>query len=56
MSPQTVAEKVETPTRVLAEGGYETRGIYTGGVGLFDPRVEAVLVDKVRELSKQVGR
>jgi hypothetical protein len=42
--------------RVLEEGGYETRGLYTGGIGLFDPKAQDVLVAKVRELAKQAGR
>jgi len=42
--------------RVLAEGGYETRGLYHGGVGLFAPKAQDVLVDKVRELAKKAGR
>jgi hypothetical protein len=42
--------------RVLAEGGYETRGLYAGGVGLFDPKAQDVLVDKVRELARKAGR
>jgi hypothetical protein len=42
--------------RVLAEGGYETRGLYSGGVGLFDPKAQAVLVAKVRELARKAGR
>jgi hypothetical protein len=42
--------------RVLAEGGYETRGLYHGGIGLFDPKAQDVLVNKVRELAKKVGR
>jgi neutral ceramidase len=42
--------------RVLAEGGYETRGLYSGGVGLFDPKAQEVLVAKVRELAAKVGR
>jgi hypothetical protein len=42
--------------RVLQEGGYETRGLYTGGVGLFDARAQDVLVSKVRDLAKQAGR
>lgn len=42
--------------RVLREGGYETRGIYTGGVGAFAPEAEAALVGKVRELASAVGR
>ena len=42
--------------RVLSEGGYETRGLYSGGVGVFAPQAEQVVVDRVRELAKQVGR
>jgi hypothetical protein len=42
--------------RVLAEGGYETRGLYAGGAGFFDRRAEEVLVRKVRELAGKVGR
>jgi hypothetical protein len=42
--------------RVLQEGGYETRGLYSGGIGLFDPGAQDVLVAKVRELAKKAGR
>jgi neutral ceramidase len=42
--------------RVLEEGGYETRGLYAGGIGRFSPRAQDVLVEKVRELAGQVGR
>jgi hypothetical protein len=42
--------------RVLAEGGYETRGLYAGGAGFFDARAEDVLVQSVRALAKRVGR
>ena len=42
--------------RVLTEGGYETRGLYAGGVGLFDPRAERVVVERVRELARKAGR
>jgi hypothetical protein len=42
--------------RVLSEGGYETRGLYSGGAGFFDPRAEQVLVGQVRELAKKAGR
>ncbi len=42
--------------RVLAEGGYETRGLYSGGIGVFDPTAEKVLVAKVQELAGRVGR
>jgi hypothetical protein len=42
--------------RVQAEGGYETRGLYSGGAGFFDPRAEEVLVRRVRELAVKAGR
>jgi hypothetical protein len=42
--------------RVLAEGGYETRGVYAGGVGTFDSATERVLVQKTRELAGKAGR
>jgi hypothetical protein len=42
--------------RVLREGGYETRGLYSGGAGFFDPKAQDVLVQKVRELAQQAGR
>ena len=42
--------------RVLAQGGYETRGLYSGGIGLFTPEAEGVLVRSVTELARQVGR
>lgn len=42
--------------RVLAEGGYETRGLYSGSAGIFDPKVEDVVVEKVTKLAREVGR
>jgi hypothetical protein len=42
--------------RVLAQGGYETRGLYSGGPGFFDAKAEEVLVRAVRELAKKAGR
>jgi hypothetical protein len=42
--------------RVLAEGGYETRGLYSGAAGYFDAKAEEVLVRAVRELARKVGR
>ncbi len=42
--------------RVLSEGGYETRGLYSGGVGFFDPKAEEVVVRKVRDLAAKAGR
>lgn len=41
--------------RVLREGGYETRGIYTG-VGLFSPEAQDVVVEAVRGMAKAAGR
>jgi hypothetical protein len=42
--------------RVLREGGYETRGLYSGGIGLFDPKAQEVLVEAVRKLAREAGR
>ena len=42
--------------RVLAEGGYETRGVVHGGPGFFAPAAEEVLVAKVKELAEKAGR
>jgi len=42
--------------RVIAEGGYETRGIYAGGIGFFDSRAQDVVVRTVQALAKKVGR
>jgi neutral ceramidase len=42
--------------RVLAEGGYETRGLYAGGAGMFDASAEQVVVENIRELARKVGR
>jgi hypothetical protein len=42
--------------RVLAEGGYETRGLYSGGAGFFAPAAEEVVVRTVRELARKAGR
>jgi len=42
--------------RVLREGGYETRGLYAGGIGSFAPQAQDVLVNAVRQLAAQVGR
>jgi neutral ceramidase len=42
--------------RVLAEGGYETRGLYAGGSGFFAPAAEEVVVRAVRELARRAGR
>lgn len=42
--------------RVLAQGGYETRGLYSGGIGTFTPQAESVLVESVQDLAKHAGR
>ncbi len=42
--------------RVLREGGYETRGIYAGSVGTFDPKAQDVLIETIRKLARDVGR
>jgi len=42
--------------RVIAEGGYETRGLYSGGPGFFDPKAEEVVVRSVQELARKAGR
>jgi len=42
--------------RVLGEGGYETRGLYSGGVGLFAPGAQDALVARVKELAAEAGR
>jgi hypothetical protein len=41
---------------VLSEGGYETRGLYSGGAGFFDAKAEDVVAKGVRELAKKAGR
>ena len=43
--------------RVLAEGGYESRGIDRGdAVGQFTPDGERVIIDAVKTLARQAGR
>jgi hypothetical protein len=42
--------------RVLEQGGYETRGLYSGAAGFFDAGAEEALVKKVRELAGKAGR
>ena len=41
--------------KVLAEGGYETRCLYTEP-GFFTPEVEEVVLDKFRQMAAKVGR
>jgi hypothetical protein len=42
--------------RVLSEGGYETRGLYSGGAGFFTPEAQDLLVRNVRDLARKAGR
>lgn len=42
--------------KVLSEGGYETRGLISGGTGFFHPQAQDVLAAKVAELANKVGR
>jgi hypothetical protein len=42
--------------RVLQEGGYETRGLYAGGLGFFSPKAQDVVVETVRALAQKAGR
>ena len=42
--------------RVLAEGGYEMRGIYSGGFGIFSRQAEDRVVNVVRRLAAKAGR
>ncbi len=41
--------------RVLAEGGYETRGLYVD-YGLFEPTVEQTVLDAIERMAVSVGR
>jgi hypothetical protein len=42
--------------RVLEQGGYETRGLYAGGIGLLAPEAEPAMITRVAELAEQAGR
>jgi hypothetical protein len=42
--------------RVIEEGGYETRGIYSGGPGFFSSKAQDVVVDAVRDMARKAGR
>jgi len=42
--------------RVLGEGGYETRGLYSGGAGYFAPEAQEAIVAAIRELAAQAAR
>jgi hypothetical protein len=41
--------------RVLAEGGYETRGLYVG-IGLFAPEVQNIVMSAITEMALTAGR
>ncbi len=42
--------------RVLREGGYETRGLYRGGIGQFAPEAEEAVGEAVKKLAGEAGR
>jgi hypothetical protein len=42
--------------RVIEEGGYETRGIYSGGPGFFSAQAQTVVVEAVRDMARKNGR
>lgn len=42
-------------TRILAEGGYETRGLYVD-YGLFTPGVEAIVMRSIEGMAQEAGR
>ena len=42
--------------KLIEEGGYETRGLYSGRAGFFSPKAQDVLVEAVRELAHKAGR
>jgi neutral ceramidase len=39
--------------RILAEGGYETRGLIRGGAGLFAPEAESAIAAKLHEMAQR---
>jgi neutral ceramidase len=41
--------------RVLAEGGYETRGLYVD-IGLFAPQVQNTVIGAITEMARRAGR
>lgn len=42
--------------RILAEGGYETRGLIRGGIGLFAPEAQEVIVKQLTAMAHEAGR
>jgi hypothetical protein len=42
--------------QVLSEGGYETRGLIRGGVGLFAPQAQDAIAKKIEAMARDVGR
>jgi hypothetical protein len=43
-------------SRVLRDGGYETKGLVRGGVGRFAPETETIVVKTIQRLAQEVGR
>jgi hypothetical protein len=43
-------------TRILEEGGYETRGLYSGASGFFAREAQEVVVRATRDLATKAGR
>lgn len=42
--------------RVIREGGYETRGLYRGGIGFFSPEAENVMAEAAKKMAEKAGR
>jgi hypothetical protein len=42
--------------RVIEQGGYETRGLYAGGIGHYAPEAERAVVMEVQRLAADAGR
>ena len=42
--------------RVIEEGGYETRGIYSGGPGFFSPASQDSVIKAARSMAEKAGR
>ena len=49
-----IHRQVPAHGKVLAEGGYETRCLYTEP-GFFPPEVEGAVLAKVRQMAEKVG-
>lgn len=58
-NPVNAAEpewKILPSNRVLEEGDYETRGLYSGGAGFFTREAQQIIVRTVKDLAIQAGR